>query len=72
MDCYEQARPEIIFPNIPLKPLREKGCVVCNEGKNMVIAAGDYAVGQGVVSNAISSGIRAAEILIEASSINTS
>ena len=65
IDCYEQARPEVTFPNVPLKPLRERGCVVCSGGKNMLVVAGDWAAGQGVVSSAISSGIRAAETLSE-------
>lgn len=65
---YEQAKPVVINPNRPLEPLRERGCVVCvaededgNTGR--IVAAGDWAAGQGVLSNAISSGFRAAEIV---------
>ena len=65
VDRYEQARPEVTFPNVPLQPLSERGCVVCSGGKNMLVAAGDWAAGQGVVSSAISSGIRAAELVGE-------
>ncbi|GMI08419.1 hypothetical protein TrRE_jg5450 [Triparma retinervis] len=65
---YQQARPEVEFPNRPHAPLRERGCVICkaNEGDEnvgRVVAGGDFAVGLGVISSAISSGMRAAEII---------
>lgn len=69
-ECYAQARPEVIYPNRPLFPLRERGCVVCvadaDDGSaGRVVAAGDWAVGLGVLSSAISSGIRAADVLVK-------
>ena len=65
---YLQARPEVEYPNRPLEPLRERGCVICkadeeDENVGSVVAAGDYAVGLGTVSSAISSGLRAADII---------